>query len=73
MTGIYGTGVKFWPRERDGNGTYSFLHGRERELNFRELQRLDETDLTEDECEETMEVVDASDDDSGNNDDDNSD
>jgi hypothetical protein len=40
MTGIYGTGVKFWPRERDGNGTYSFLHGRERELNFRELQRL---------------------------------
>jgi hypothetical protein len=40
MTGIYGTRVKFWPRERDGNGTFSFLHGRERELNFRELQRL---------------------------------
>jgi hypothetical protein len=36
-------------------------------------ENTDETDLTENECEETMEVVDASDDDSGDNDDDNSD
>jgi len=36
-------------------------------------ENTDETDLTEYGCEETMEVVDASDDDSGDSDDDNSD